>query len=748
MTLRSLFIICAIIWPFQILADPVIVQSGEHANFSRLVAPLQGNNWTARQSGREVVITYTGFGDGFDTEQIYDLIPRDRIADVTASASALTLTIGCDCAVSARTERDLFIVVDVADTKADLETPSALLKLTERDQAEPGRALTSLPLEYRNEALFDGSSNLSWNMEALPQSDPTLITALQDRLSLELKTATNRGLLSRNTLLHAPAEHSVRQKTEAPTEPAERVKEPKEPAFLEQTKELANLRISTSRDLPRTFRDLSEILGDQGQVCLPDDAIDVRNWGDDRPFAMQIAELRANLFGEFDRVDHRVVKRLAQTYIYFGFGAEALDILRLLPNHGDEAGHLTTLAQIVDSGRIPSRNAFAGMTECGGETALWAILVAPVPPKGALPTPDQALRTLDALPRHLRVLLAPKLHGILLAYGNPSAAAKTLRSIERLSDELPAAAKVAQAKGNLENGKVDIGKDQLREVAQTNADQTPLALIALVDAKLREDQPIDPETAQLLEAFAKELRDGDLGPELRRVHILALAQSGQFDEAFGKHDSFQDPKSEMLGRQLLEKLIKQAGDIEFLDHALRRSTAEIARLPQQDLLALARRFLDLGFVVEAERAMAGLPPLPRQPRKQLLAAEISLALRKPFRARADLLELEGEAADRLRADAKRMSGLHDEAHAIYDALGATQEASDTAWLANDWRNLMPNESPVFGATAALPPTPAQLPDANGSLTRSATLIEQSVEVRATLQELLRDSDLQVESAEE
>jgi len=98
--------------------------------------------------------------------------------------------------------------------------------------------------------------------------------------------------------------------------PSPKPAQTKENVIATPDRVLANLRISTSRDLPETFRDLSEITSIQGQVCPPDSMLAISTWGDARPFAEQIAQARHGLFGEFDRIDPDIALKLAKTYLY------------------------------------------------------------------------------------------------------------------------------------------------------------------------------------------------------------------------------------------------------------------------------------------------------------------------------------------------------------------------------------------------------------------------------------------------
>jgi len=149
--MKTLFatLFAATLAPTWAVAEPIPVRSGEHAAFSRIVTPISGTGWSVTQSGRQVTLSFDGFAKGFDLSTIFDLIPRDRIASATATLSELELNLSCDCAVSAVTERGLYVVIDVANTALALESPDSLVApqtpetVAERD---PDRnTLTPLP---------------------------------------------------------------------------------------------------------------------------------------------------------------------------------------------------------------------------------------------------------------------------------------------------------------------------------------------------------------------------------------------------------------------------------------------------------------------------------------------------------------------------------------------------------------------------------------------------------------------------
>jgi len=741
MKYRFFFFVLAACHAFAALADPVPVQSGEHATFSRIVAPLQDADWTVIRNRSEVIVTYEDLTEGFQIASVFDLIPRDRVQAIRTTSDTLTLTLACDCAVSASIEQESYLVIDVADTSAALEQPENIIQpqslLTEQQLTPTSEVLTSSWPKSRDDVRTNG---FALPLNTIGSANSDLVGALQERLKIELKTATHRGILSGN----------VEEDSSAPEgqQPREIVEKPDVPEASDRTKDLSNLRISTSRDLPGTFRNLAEITRTQGEVCPPDTQMAVTKWGDLRPFSEQIADARIALYDERDQLDLEAALNLARSYIYFGFGAEAMATLRLNEKVYNDNPYLLAIAQIMDGQMLPEPNVLSGFAECAGEAAIWGMLAAPSPPKGALPRPDDALQTLNALPFHLRVLLAPKLHNVLLAYGNPTGAVQALRSLTRVTDDVPPAARVAQALGNLQEGHIEKGKRQMAQIVSENAAESPSALVAFVDAKLKANKPIDLETVQLVDAFSQELKHTDLGPDLRRIHTLALAQSGQFDAAFNTHNRApQSEAAKVTHTELLAMLTQNASDIVFLEHAIAQPISSIADLPVSDAQALARRFLKLGFPLEAERVINTLPLLPQETEKQLLVAEVHLAMGKPFQAQADLIKLTGAAADRLRADAKRMSGLFDEAYDLYQQVDRPRDAAETAWLADNWRTLIEPQTATFGAAATLPETPAPLSGNNGMLSRTATLLDQSGQVRKTLKDLLSAEELIIENAE-
>ena len=59
------------------------------------------------------------------------------------------------------------------------------------------------------------------------------------------------------------------------------------------------------------------------QECRKIADLDVSRWENEQDISTRIGELRSEIFGEFDKIDEAALRRLAKTYLYYGFGAEA-----------------------------------------------------------------------------------------------------------------------------------------------------------------------------------------------------------------------------------------------------------------------------------------------------------------------------------------------------------------------------------------------------------------------------------------
>ena len=738
--LRCLAFLGALAWALPAPAQQLTVQSGEHARFTRLVVPFPpGRSWKVNQNGRDATVSIDGYDGVFDTSGIFDLIPRDRLAEVSAGQGRLTLRLACDCEVRTFVEQNRFLVLDISDAPNPTQTAE--------DEPPPSQT-ASTPANGPSLGWQPGTrSAVSRSADTLKPLDlprivgkqrspaeQEMLRQMQESLARELSLATTRGLLN----------PKIRSRPEAPKVIAEPPAEPQEPTA--EPPQRAQLRISSSMDVPGADRMDAPL--QNAVICPAEGTLDVGSWSNGQPFAQQMGALRQKLFAEFDRLDPEVAVTLARAYVYFGFGAEARQILRLDPGLAAAEPLLLDVATIVETGSAAPGSSLVAFMECRSEVSLWAILARKSLEADRLISPNPALRALEELPLHLRKIIAPMLSNRLLDAGYPEAAAAALRNLERLPTAMPAEGQYAQAKIAIEDGAAKTGESLLGEVIEKNGEKSPQALLALVETRRATRQVVEPETIDLIEAYAKEHAGQPLGAQLDRALVQAFALSGQFDRAFEAYDELPGDMAEKdredLKAELIADLAETADDILFLDHVFGQTPDTLARLPINSRLALSARLLDLGFAAQAQLLVSTVPDLPRRDERQLLAARAAIDLRQPQRALAALFEVQGAEAQLLRAAAAELAGAHGDAAGMYQQTEAVDAATRTAWLADNPVRDVLREDPIFGPVLDLRErdlAAATLFERDGMLGRGNAALAESAAAREALAALLSAPEL-------
>lgn len=713
------------------LAEPVFVQSGEHAYFSRLVTRVTNKGaWSVEQDDDKVTLKIENYSGGFDTERIFETIPKGRVKRVDADQNTLTIYLGCDCSVEA-------FDVDGGHVALDIISPDQ--RGTESAQTSrsphPETVLTSpkpanLPFESNDSLLSRNATTLA---QLATMSD------IQMRLSHELGRGITRGVLEPNP--PPPPQRRAQIDIRALDRPISNV-------FSEQGRKTANMRITTSMDIVKTPDSSQDTYSNQGLWCPPDDATDLASWGDDRSFAIQISEARQNLFGEFDRLNPDAAVNLGKKYLYFGFGAEARQVLGLSPEVALEYPLLMDIADLMETGRTATDISIESYGECGGGISIWAFLANHDNAPAQSIDPSVLLLALSQLPTHLRQHLAPILSNQFLAHGDSTSAATVLRGLERLPSQMPPAGTMAQANVGLNDGQMVEGTQKLQDIAGANVKQSPEALVRLVDAKIAAGEMINPEIAGLVDAYAQELRDTDLGPELRRSYILTLVETQAFAQALRElklSDSLNDDDvANELWTTLMNKLTDSASDLTFLEVTFQQSPESLSQLKTDTKIPLAARLLKLGFDERAHDIIESVPDIPLNQVRQIVAAKIALALDQPYQALAELLNSKEKGADILRAEAKTMAGSHDEAFVLYQNAGHQNAALQSGWLADNWQDLIPSDTPVFGQLAALVESAGEpIEERTGMLSRTTAALNESKNARQTITDFLSAPELQM-----
>lgn len=733
----------------EVRAQQLEVRSGDHPAHTRLTIAIPDlQSWEAQQNNQRVTITLPGSVAGFNITDVFSRISRDRIGKIEASGNTLALHLNCQCLATTFREGSL-LVVDITDQDttpvgrqidgrtvlSQIRPPTITRKNRPIRPALPWIGAKSPFAEMAEKSTTDRT--LTNGHERTAGYHAPLLREVQQNLFAEVGNAASIGLLENTYIVPRPTEITSAQNA-APASIEAQVL----PEIIASKSN--NMRITNSMDRPNGSTNPTLDATSKGINC-PDAAfVSVATWGSDIGFSAQIGPARNALVDARDHLDKSAARKLVELYIYFGFGAEALNVLGMDQQLSVSYPHLTDLATILEYGALGPNNSLGAFTECASDASLWASLSFDAIPRGTVIDTNAALRALNKLPIHLRQILAPALSDRLLQYGDVEAAATALRSIERLPDRPTPNAIMAEADLATKSGKpVDA---LLESVIQSNSAESPAALVKLVEGKLAKDEVLSASTATLVESYAQELRGTEMGNQLRRTQILALSQSGQFDEAFTALDAIAPSLSPKAGRQLrqvvLGGLVKRAPEITFLEHVFAHSKTEIEAFSSETKLAVAARLLELGFAAKSQDLVTSIPDRPLDHFRQLLEARAAIALDQPFKAQAALIGIHDPVAELLLAQAKEMTGSYNDAVQLFRNNNAEVQAVQAAWLSDDWRDLTASETSGLGPMTTLLQPNLSTPDL-GVLELANQALAESSTARTTIEEMLRDPIVQV-----
>ncbi|KIN74579.1 hypothetical protein [Sulfitobacter guttiformis] len=723
-------------------AQQLVVRSGDHPTFSRITIPIPVlQSWNAQTTAEGVKISLIGFSGGFDISGVFARMQANRISSIDITGDSLLLTLNCDCSAKAFRSGPL-LVIDVGDPGSvfttqllDAENMNAESKknttnLAAADAVLPWMARTSSQGIQRspNNPVIASMTDTYFSKDR----STSLLREIQDSLTREIANAASAGLLKSNYSAKIGHSSDIIEKYVE--------KEAKENSAVEnKLNYFRNIKITDSMDrLERLEIDPTSFSG--GATCPKDSLSEIGTWGDERNFSAQIGQARNILVDARDGLNREAIKALAQNYLYFGFGAEAVNTLKLDTSLMDKHPELVEIASIMDGQTANRSGVFKHFTDCPSNAALWAILSFDKILPEALVNTNAILEALNKLPNHLRQVLAPAVSSRLLAYGDSSNAAAALRTVERLPESLGSNSLLAQA--DIANETGHSSENILGEIVGHNNEQSPYALIKLVEGKLARREPLSKKTTQLVEAYAQELRGTEIGNKMHKIHIIALSQSNHFDEAFDylhSHIGSLSPESVIeLHQEILEQLTKTSEDVEFLEAIFAHEMHLTRSLQNSTKFSIIDRLADLGFASLAQEILSTVPDDPRTKDRQILAARVAILLNQPFQAQAALIGIEGVEAELILAQAKQMTGAYAEAAKLYSNNDANQQAAEAGWLSDDWRALTSADSQGFGAIAEL--ANIQASDAEiGPLARANIALEESNKMRGAIDQLLQDS---------
>ena len=727
----ALCLVFVFVWTTTAASEPV--RSGNHPQFVRLVIPIpESVNW---QVGR----VSEGFGVRFDQAVdidltgVFDRIPRNRIAEIEVQPDGLEILSVCECHADAFLWQPDRLVVDIVDGPAPTESAfdSSLDQVMVSEGVEqPDAPALVLPiLPFWPEA---ASSPLGDLPDPFRSEDERAWTA-------EAEAAILTGLANAATagLLDIPIQNIAQMIVEEDGVGVTRT----QPPDLLVPGAVAPVDVVAETGSPGLrLRDamVTDEVTEPGMspavACHENRNLDLHNWGDDRPYHVQIAERRAALTGEFDRFHEGAIDALAQTYLYFGFGREARRALELDGARSTSRLLLDAIGSVMDD-MPPETGILSDQLSCTGAVSLWAALAL----GDAREQPEQArLATVQAfrvLPAHLRAQIGPRLSRLYVQADDPLRADAILELTRKHRESGDITTELAEADVAGALGGEDAKADALDQLAEGNARMTPDALAELLDIRRGSGSEVDPALLELADALLFEARPTGGNVALARAVIRRHVEQPDFDAAQAILDAtdFSDPDRAELVNEIITAKTVALPDTSFLTFAFARLPSEATDGTEN---RVAERVLALGFPERALQLVQGE------------AAREDLAERRYLRAQAhgalgetDAMEEALSGMTDARAEAIRIaaySNAGDYVTALEQALGQEEEdAEPIAWRAGALSLIETSDDPLLArasqnALEAL----AISPDLSDLAAREALLTEAS-ETREITEALLQ-----------
>ena len=817
-------------------AATTVVQSGEHADFSRIVLQLGAPpEWEFGrvQGGYELRFSVDA---KLDLSKVFDRIPKTRILSLSqVGPNTLYFEVECDCAGDAFEIRAGRLVVDIKNGPADPDSPferklsafptepnNAPTRIADRLEigsgleptprqldfeildssmrqysigvSEPDATLPNIDAPYPEPADVartgetDGFVNEMQETKAGMAAPQMGITPISDETGHDaLKTPTNvsveankftpvpdslpdfemfktfgqaGGAFSATGFLDNPLNQTVNQAQSAllagllraSSQGLVSVESPQlalPPRIEHEAEELfpapvleselptaagetslkdgEHLRIETAVDRSAVQTDEPTTLSHDGDICLPTKYFDVRNWGEAGQRAHSLDILRASLIGEFDKPDPVAVERLAQRYIFMGFGAEAKAVLDIFDAPTQSAKILRELASILDENQLTKNGIVQAQASCATSASLWGILALDAIPEGNVHDVKAVLRTFSGLPVHLRQHLGPQVAARFLAAEDIEAAKAIRDLIDRASATDGPRFNLTEARIAATSGNISQSIDSWNLVVDADSPQSAVALVEMIDATLENGQPVREAVARSADALAVEYRGLELGRQLMRASIRAFATNGNTKTTFARISSA-IRTGDMAPNEALElraeahlRNASNSSDGEFLEIAFENEFSDLDQSVATTAArkAVAGRLLELGFSLAAWETVAPIVDNNDED-LTLLRAKIAFTDGHTASAIEKLAGLHSQAADQLRAKISEQSGDFKNAVRLYEKFGDADARDSAAWRSADWNQISNLGIPGKSAAAKLALSPGLQPQSAAAGTDADT----------------------------
>jgi hypothetical protein len=712
----------ALLFLFLLLAGPglaqtVTVQSGEHGRFTRISLNFPTlPQWTMGRTDSGYALETASIRFSYNLSDVYRRIGHQRLKTISANPETGALELGIDCLCYALPYEfsDRALVIDIYDgsppAQSSFEQPLYVKSEPEPDPVKPESAAQRYDW-IRDQPPKPATAVISLAETAQKPESPAVEPAPPDGLQQALDHARFR-----EELVQEIARGATEGKVNLTLE-----RKPSSPQSLDANGqvrvtvgELPGLDISTESGA-------SAPLTETGNTCPDDEALNIRHWVEGADPAEALAAVQTGLVSEFDEPDRDQIDKAAKTYLYYGFGAEARNLLAAFQSRHPEDDALMAMSYLLDGDPSPT-DPFIGMQSCDSVAALWATLAA---------GPDDRLiglngmavaRNFMGLPLHLKRIVAQGLAERLDRQGEAASASIIRKEMERAAPDGDPEVALMEADHALNQGHAQQAEAKLATIPPDSL--TAETLLARVEARYQQGREVDAADVTALQAFAFENGNGPRAGAFHQALVHAAALSQDFATAF---DTAGDDRA--LRNDTWAILAKSGGASQLLELAVPASSYEVAQMPNYIRNDIARKLLELGLpkIADAWRA--------QDQSDAELAAQINLANNDGRAALAQLINSPAKADPALLAQVYAQLGAYDRSAALLDQAGDTAEAQrQRLWVGEQPTADQPGAeiwAQVAAAADETAGTQAQPP-----LERTRSLLQNSTTTRESIGALL------------
>lgn len=727
--IRSLLLPFIIMLPLSVSADAVAIRSGEHDTFTRLVFSIQEEmDWKIEEIESGFRLTLEGEGDGFDTSEVFERIPKSRIIDLEqVSGGVLDLQLTCDCIVETFMWRSDRLVLDISERPEPVPLDESPLYVDVAEVQVERESLPDVTIFKNGLSLTDFHMNaVEGEHEHVEMLNPEAMenVSLSEASLLDgIARAATQGFLTPNVDVFPVETPTTEPVLEAPSEAV-----PME-GFM-TLPEITGPGVDISTAFDRNLAGIEGALrGSTEQRCLHDDLFDIVSWGDERAFHEQVAALSEALAGEFGEEPVEAETDLAKVYLHYGFGAEALAVLSITPSVSQARQVLFELAGMFEDAEtgVPL---LASQKNCETAGALWAFLADPEAPD----TDDQInriTRSFFELPKPLRGHIAPRLSQSFLELEMPETAEFVLRAAENQDAESAPAVQTTRALIAEQSDDPDAALLLLSDQANDDARITPEAAIRLVELSLEQEEVPMESDLLLLSALAQEFDGYEIASLLADTEARGTSARGEYSRALDIIAGRTDTSAIQVKDEIYFELTENAPVSDFLVLVISTRPSDLSPSTEN---SIARRLIDLGFPNYALEYLAGNASSDDAAERRYLKAEAMLESGNFEQTILTLQGMNDERSRSLLADA--YSGLGEYQNAL-EAMEDTEAISavDLQFRAEAWDRLSTQEDTVLADFARTVVAETNVDEVE-TLADRRSLLSQSQESRRAVEELL------------